>query len=75
MIKKLNIDIYRFIASFLIIAIHISPFYKINSEFDFFFTRILCRIAVPLFLMITGYYILDKSLKDIKVLKDYTVKL
>ena len=73
--KKMNIDIWRFIASFLIVAIHISPFAKISPEFDFFFTRILGRIAVPLFLMITGYYILDKSLKDKQVLVDYTKKI
>ena len=73
--KKMNIDIWRFIASFLIVAIHISPFAKISPEFDFFFTRILGRIAVPLFLMITGYYILDKSLKDKRVLVDYTKKI
>ena len=75
MSKKINIDIWRFIVSFLIVAIHISPFAKISPEFDFFFTRILGRIAVPLFLMITGYYILDRALKDKQVLADYTKKI
>lgn len=75
MSKKVNIDVWRFIASFLIVAIHISPFAKISPEFDFFITRILGRIAVPLFLMITGYYVLDKSLDDVKHLKDYTKKI
>ena len=55
MSKKINIDIWRFIVSFLIVAIHISPFAKISPEFDFFFTRILGRIAVPLFLMLLYY--------------------
>lgn len=73
--KRVNIDVWRFIVSFLIVANHISPFAQINPEFDYFITRILSRIAVPLFLMITGYYVLDKSLKDINNLKDYTKKL
>lgn len=73
--KKINLDIVRFLASLLIIAIHISPFDQISSEFDFFFTRILCRIAVPLFLMITGYFLLDKGLKDINILKSYSKKI
>lgn len=30
MSKKINIDIWRFIVSFLIVAIHISPFDKIG---------------------------------------------
>lgn len=71
----MSIDGWRFIAAFLIVAIHISPFANISSEFDFFFTRILARIAVPLFIMITGYYLLDKSLEDSKRLKDYTKKI
>ena len=75
MTKKLNMDSIRLIASFLIVAIHISPFDQINPNFDFFFTRIFCRIAVPIFLMITGYYLIDKSLKDINILKNYTKKI
>ncbi len=75
MFKKLNIDIWRFVASLFVIAIHISPFEKINPNIDFFFTRILGRIAVPLFLMITGYYILDKSLENKNYLKIYTKKI
>ncbi len=73
--KKINLDICRFFASFLIVAIHISPFAKINPEFDFFFTRILGRVAVPFFVMITGYYVLDKSFENKKVLIDYTKKI
>lgn len=69
------IDVWRFILSFFVVAIHISPFSKISPELDFFMTRILGRIAVPFFLMITGYYILDKSKDDIKKLKDYTIKI
>lgn len=73
--QYLNIDILRFIASFFIVAIHVSPFEKINPEFDFFLTRIFSRMAVPLFLMITGYYILDKSQNNINILKNYTKKI
>ena len=62
--KKINIDVARFVVSFLVIAIHISPFININQEFNFFFTRILGRIAVPLFFMITGYFVIDGCLKD-----------
>lgn len=73
--NKMNIDVWRAIVSFLIVAIHISPFNKICPQFDFFFTRILGRIAVPSFLMITGYYLLDKSMDDKKRIKDYTKKI
>ncbi len=75
MSKKINVDVVRFLVTFLIIANHISPFAQINGEFDFFFTRILGRIVVPLFLMITGYYVLNRSLKDRQRLKNHTKKI
>ncbi len=73
--KGISIDIWRFAASFLVVAIHISPFEKINGEFDFFFTSVLDRIAVPLFLMITGYYMLDRTPENKEKLVSYTVKI
>lgn len=73
--KKINIDVARFVVSFLVIAIHISPFININQDFNFFFTRILGRIAVPLFFMITGYFVIDGCLKDKSKLKKYTIKI
>lgn len=53
MINKRNsgLDILKFICCFLIIFIH-AP---IPSEFGKFFCA-LCRIAVPIFLMITGFF-------------------
>ena len=73
--KKINIDVARFGVSFLVIAIHISPFININQDINFFFTRVLGRIAVPLFFMITGYFVIDGCLKDKNKLKKYTIKI
>lgn len=64
--KGISIDIWRFAASFLVVAIHISPFENIDGEFDFFLTAVLGRTAVPLFLMITGYYTLHKASENKK---------
>lgn len=75
MSKKINIDLIRFLFSFLILAIHISPFEDISPLFDFFFTRVLGRLAVPFFLMITAYFLLDKSLENVSVLKRYTKRI
>lgn len=70
--KILNLDTFRFMVAFLIVAIHVYPFVSINSELDYYFTHVFCRIGVPLFLMITGYFILPK---DIATLKKYTIKI
>ena len=75
MSKKINIDVWRFVLAFLIVAIHISPFDNISPNFDFFFTRILGRIAVPLFLMITGYYLLYDGVNNNEKLISYTKKI
>lgn len=55
-----GLDRYRLLAAFLVIAIHTSPLRSLNENADFFLTRIFARMAVPLFLMITGYYVAAK---------------
>lgn len=74
-LKKLNFDNCRFIASLLVVAIHIYPFASLNEEFDFLFTHTFCRIAVPLFIMITGYYLIPKILENKNKLISYTKKI
>jgi len=44
------------IAALLVIAIHTSPLTSVNEGADFFLTRVLARIAVPFFLMVTGQF-------------------
>lgn len=73
--KEKNIDFYRFIAALMIVAIHIFPFTFISEEVDYTLTRILFRIAVPFFLMITGFFILPKALKEKETLEKYTLKI
>lgn len=73
--KTKTLDEYRFFLAFLVVAIHISPFLNISPTLDILFTRAFCRIAVPIFLMITGYYVLPKALKDKKELIKYTKKI
>lgn len=73
--KKLSIDKFRIFAAILVIAIHIYPLSSINQNLDFIFTHIICRIGVPFFLMITGYFVLPKALKDKEQLMKYTKKI
>ena len=75
MLKKLNLDIFRFIAALMIVAIHIYPLAVFNQNVDYFFTRVIFRIGVPLFLMITGFFVLPKALKDKNKLKDAKLRL
>ncbi|MGI6005307.1 MAG: acyltransferase family protein, partial [Christensenellales bacterium] len=52
------VDIFRLAAAFLVVAVHISPLASVSGTVDFIFTRIIARIAVPFFLMATGFFLL-----------------
>ena len=73
--RKLDMDKFRIISAVLIIAIHTFPFLSINETFDFIFTHIICRIGVPFFLMVTGFFVLPKAIEDRKNLIKYTIKI
>lgn len=53
------LDRFRLFAAFLVIAIHTSPLTSFSADADFFFTRILARVAVPFFFMVTGHFALS----------------
>lgn len=61
--RNVYIDYMKFIAAFLVVAIHVSPLSGINENGDFILTRIIARIAVPFFFMVSGYYVLPDSKK------------
>lgn len=52
-----TLDIFRLFSSFLIVAIHTSPLLSFSNTSDFIFTRIIARLAVPYFFMVTGYFL------------------
>lgn len=58
------LDYFKLFAAFLVIAIHTSPLADVNATADFVLTRILARIAVPFFLMVSGFFLLPQYLFD-----------
>ena len=55
-----GIDWFRMAAAVLVIANHTSPLASFNGTADFILTRILARVAVPFFLMASGYFLLPR---------------
>lgn len=51
------LDRFRILAALLVAAIHTSPLASVSEGADFFLTRVLARIAVPFFLMVTGQFV------------------
>jgi serine/alanine racemase len=58
------IDRFKLLAALLVIAIHTSPLTSLSPEADYILTRVLARVAVPFFFMVTGYFVLPKALKN-----------
>lgn len=57
-----SMDYAKLIAAFFVAAIHTSPLMSIGANADFLLTRILARMAVPFFFMVTGYFLLPQYL-------------
>lgn len=54
------IDLFRMVAAFLVVAIHVAPFASIDPAIDDVATYTLGRIAVPFFLATTGFFVLGR---------------
>lgn len=56
-----GIDYFRLIAAFLVVAIHTSPLSGLNETADFVLTRIVARVAVPFFFMVSGFFLFPET--------------
>ncbi len=51
------LDWFRLAAAVLVVMIHTSPLTSYTALGDFWLTRVLARVAVPFFLMTSGYFL------------------
>lgn len=59
-----GLDDFKWIAALLVVANHTSPLESINGTADFLLTRVLARLAVPFFFMVTGYFVLYGAYRE-----------
>lgn len=59
-----SIDLFKFIASILVVVIHTRPFYS-DADVNYYVTS-FCRIAVPFFFIATSFFFFSKENPDIK---------
>lgn len=64
-------DAFKWLAAFLVVAIHTSPLESIWPYGDFLLTRIIARLAVPFFFMLTGYFTVQVKKTEKKLLLLY----
>lgn len=66
-----GIDIFRFAAALMIIAIHTSPLESFHELGDFVLTRVTARVAVPFFLMTSGFFLISRYADGAGRLKEF----
>lgn len=69
-----GIDCFRFMAAILVIAIHTSPLISLNVTANFVFTSIIGRVAVPFFLMSTGFLLFRPNNEKVFSYKKFLLK-
>lgn len=69
-----NLDILKYISAILIMILHLRPFINFSDQLDFAFNNIITRICVPIFFIITGYFVAKKESKRENYINDYIKK-
>ena len=69
-----NLDILKYISAILIIILHLRPFLNFSNELDLAFNNIITRICVPIFFLITGYFVAKKEKNNPKYIDGYIKK-
>ncbi|HIU32663.1 MAG TPA: serine racemase VanT catalytic subunit [Candidatus Caccousia avistercoris] len=63
--RQASLDHFRVAAALLVAAIHTSPLASFWAEGDFWLTRVLARLAVPFFFMVSGYFLAKSQWKSL----------
>lgn len=58
--EYIGIDYFKFVAAFLVIAIHTSPLAIFTENGNFIVTRVIARVAVPFYFMASGFFLISK---------------
>lgn len=70
-----NLDILKYICSILILILHLRPFLNYSNQLDLTFNNIITRTCVPVFFVITGYFIAFKENGNPNYIKLYIKKM
>lgn len=55
-----SIDLAKYVGALLVIAIHTFPFEDISPTFNLFFISTICRLAVPMYFVISSFFLFRK---------------
>lgn len=72
--RSLSLDILKIILSFFVVMGHLQPLFYTDALEGWFFSNGLCRVLVPCFFMISGFFIFSK-IDDMKAIGKYLGQL
>lgn len=73
--KYYNLDLARYLSSVLIVILHLGPFVETSDFASFLLNNTIVRVCVPLFFMITGYFVFKKEQEDANYIYKYIKSL
>lgn len=62
--RRPALDRFRLAAAVLVVCIHTGPLSSVSTGWDFWLCRVLARVAVPFFLMVSGYFLARSEWKS-----------
>ncbi len=74
-VRNSSIDLFRYIAAVMVVAIHTQPFSDVSGEAGYVFSQILPRAGVPFFFAVSGYFYIQKLEKKQKPFLPYIRRL
>ena len=70
-----NLDVLKYLCAILILILHLRPFFNFSNPLDLTFNNIITRICVPIFFLITGYFVSKKEKENPCYIKDYIKRM
>lgn len=71
--RNLSLDYLKVILAFMVILLHVKLINELSPEVNFIFVNGIFRLAVPIFLIITGYYF--SQITNLKKLKKWFIRI
>lgn len=63
--RNTTIDLAKYIASIMIVAIHTGVFSEVHETLSFVVVHVICRMAVPFFAVCSGYFLVSQMEFDV----------
>lgn len=69
-----SLDVLKFIAAIAVVSIHTEPFHYSNNEMIVKIYEVIVRCAVPLFFMMTGFFLMGEGVYSLKMQKGIKIE-